>query len=483
MNLDEYILGPPGTGKTTALISRVTDALDNGIPPDRIGLLTFTKNAAEVAKARIAEAFPGQKFPYIRTIHSLTFGELGLDRKQTIQTKDTLAIADSIALKMKANDQAPHEEGDRVFQVLHLAAAMRCSLEEAAMHDGGSGVDFQKVLMASQALADYKNQTGKIDYMDMLSDFIAQGHTPPLDLLLVDECQDLSKIQWDLIDMFDCPKIFAGDDDQSIYQWAGADVHDYLRRIRTGRQTILGTSYRLPRTVWHEANKVIQQVHDRVHKKWKPKDEEGQFLAVPSEFIPGFTREGSYMVIGLFHFQLRHIRKRLKQEGTWFEESNGKSSIPMPLVKAHTDWEHFRETGEIGPELVPFCRKFMSVDTLRYFFFEKQNRKAGLRPIQDLLYFAKPKTIRDQDVTYYRAALAQVQKNKRPRIRLSTVHKAKGDEADHVLLCAPSSKRARQMNHGTRDELIRLVYVAMTRARHNLYVTRGVNFGEGHDEP
>ena len=64
-------------------------------------------------------------------------------------------------------------------------------------------------------------------------------------------------------------------------------------------------------------------------------------------------------------------------------------------------------------------------------------------------------------------------KGERPRVRMSTVHRAKGDEADNVLLINPPSKRTRKMHHGTRDDLIRLLYVGMTRARETLYVTSG----------
>jgi len=68
------IFGPPGTGKTTALLNMVDDALQSGIAPMNIAFLAFTRKAANEAKERAAARFnldPKKDLFYFRTLHSL----------------------------------------------------------------------------------------------------------------------------------------------------------------------------------------------------------------------------------------------------------------------------------------------------------------------------------------------------------------------------------------------------------------------------
>lgn len=459
MPIDEYILGPPGTGKTTTLVNRITEALEDGMAPDRIGLITFTKGAAEVAVRRVQEAFPTAKFPYIRTLHSLAFSELGIKKAQVIS--DYGEIAESIHLKMRKNTLQPPQEGDLAFQVSHLSRTLGVPLE-AAYKRCQYDVSYERVLQAETALADYKRQTGKVDFVDMLLMLRDEHAIPPLDLLLIDEAQDLSRVQWDIVDLFKCHKILAGDDDQTIYSWAGADVAEYIRRIETGTQTILSKSYRLPREIWTEANALIGKVSLRYPKKWAPRDEDGRYVNVPPDHKPSYSEEGRYLILALFQYQLMPIGHDLRKRGLWYEYPDGTTSIPPSITRAHCLWEDWRVHNNRAPGLAAACRPHMTQ------FASHKYLSDGARPEVSFMSVVGD-SIKRVDRHYYSRALVSTQ----PKIRLSTVHRAKGGEAEHVMLMNPSAKRTRDLYRGDRDDLIRLLYVGMTRAIKSLAVTRG----------
>ena len=99
---------------------------------------------------------------------------------------------------------------------------------------------------------------------------------PNLDALFVDEAQDLSTLQWAMVNVLrKTPKfqIFTGDDDQAIMGFQGADVKAFL--TATEKKEVLTQSYRLPRRVWDQAQRIALQIEDRAPKTWSPKDEEG----------------------------------------------------------------------------------------------------------------------------------------------------------------------------------------------------------------
>ncbi len=82
------ILGPPGTGKTTKLLSLVDEELAHGVAPDRIAYLTFTRRGAEEAVSRAVKKFNLERkaLPYFRTLHSLCYRALG------IQSSDVMSL-------------------------------------------------------------------------------------------------------------------------------------------------------------------------------------------------------------------------------------------------------------------------------------------------------------------------------------------------------------------------------------------------------
>ena len=76
MNLDAIkLFGPPGTGKTKAILSAIELVIENGVSPSDIGFFSFTNAAVEEGKDRVIKKFPNydihEDFEGFRTIHAL----------------------------------------------------------------------------------------------------------------------------------------------------------------------------------------------------------------------------------------------------------------------------------------------------------------------------------------------------------------------------------------------------------------------------
>ncbi len=73
----------------------------------------------------------------------------------------------------------------------------------------------------------YKKEYALVDYNDMILKFIKSDLSPKFDVVFIDEAQDLSLMQWNMAKTIwnkTEDSFIAGDDDQAIFRWAGADV-------------------------------------------------------------------------------------------------------------------------------------------------------------------------------------------------------------------------------------------------------------------
>ena len=101
----------------------------------------------------------------------------------------------------------------------------------------------------------------------MITEFIKADRSPRFDVVFIDEAQDLSLSQWDMArSIWDKTgdTFIAGDDDQAIFRWAGADVDSFI--TQTGRLMQLTQSYRIPQVVHDIASRIVNKIQNRGQK-------------------------------------------------------------------------------------------------------------------------------------------------------------------------------------------------------------------------
>lgn len=183
------LLGPPGTGKTTKLVSLVEEQLARGISPQRIGFFSFTTKAANEAKERASTKLniPAYQLPYFKTMHGLAFNWLSLSTANVLSRKDYFKIFDSLGIEYtgKAVDEDDTQGatgstlGDKILFIQNLSCAKMSELkDEWEQSDHNEEVLWSELERFQRALDAYKESYGLIDFNDMLTMFI-NSHTFP----------------------------------------------------------------------------------------------------------------------------------------------------------------------------------------------------------------------------------------------------------------------------------------------------------------
>ena len=281
----ETILGPPGTGKTQTNSNKIRDFIEQGISPDRIACVSFTRKAAKESRDRVCKdwGIDERDMPYFQTLHSMAFRAGGYSSDEVVGPKEMIEIGDAVGIPFGSKGKSDIEtdfdtvgvaKGDFYMSQYHLSRSKGLTLEEMHRQLADYNVDWCELKRLVDAYKDYKNARKKIDFTDMIDNFIKSGEGPEIEALFVDEAQDLSTLQWSMVDVLrKKPRIqvFTGDDDQAIFGWAGADVDSFIKW--KGREILLDQSQRVPSLIQQKALGVINRIYyNRIPKDYLPKD-------------------------------------------------------------------------------------------------------------------------------------------------------------------------------------------------------------------
>ncbi len=346
--------------------------------------------------------------------------------------------------------------------------------------------------LLDRELIRYKKEKNLIDYDDLLEQFIEQDVSPSFDVLFIDEAQDLSPLQWRMVRTLwaKADKTYiAGDDDQAIFRWAGADVDTFIAlKDEVDHVDTLSQSYRIPGGPIHElSQRIIKNVTNRYEKNYMPRQEMGD-LTRYSDVTQVNMSHGEWLVLSSANHFLDDIKELCQLQG-WYYSHKTKNSIKLDLLLAIRTWERWRNNDKVlpiasikniysylGDNVAPGYKTGKTLDENEDgYFIEECIEQHGLQT-KDVWYkaFAGLDT---ETENYIRNMLANDEKiSQTPRITLSTIHGAKGGEADNVLLLPDITKAAVEKDDRDPDELHRLFYVGVTRAKKSLHILEPKNY-------
>lgn len=465
-------LGPPGTGKTKTLLDIVDKAIEDGIQPEQIAYLAFTRKAAQEAvhRATAERGMDAEELPYFRTLHSLAFHQLGLSRKQTMGSEQFTELGHALGMDFQYDydnlmERAPTGGGigDRALRVYSLSRAKQITIEQAWEFANDPDLQLEVAEHFAERLVRFKSKNGLYDFTDILD---ACQRPLPVKLFILDECQDLTPQQWALarrLSLTSEKRVIAGDDDQAIFEWAGADITRLLR-LECERK-VLPISYRLPRAIWNLAEEISGRISQRFTKTWSPRQSAGSvsYLGNPDDVD---LSSGTWLLLARHQGQLRNLEALARRQGVVYHY-RGLWSNRSPVVRAVIDYERLRRGEEISE---PEAQNIMAHATPREFPRQQRYRFHELFQVNNTWMSALDR-ISDEDREYIRSLKAHGENLSHPgRVIISTIHAVKGGEADNVLLLADMNMRVMQDYLSNPDQELRVWYVAVTRAKENLFV-------------
>jgi len=442
------------TGKTTYLVSTCNDYLSNGA---RVCLLSHTKAAAK----ELTERLDSTKNLHVSTIHSLVYNSIGVDSSCLVTRDKLVAFGNEIGVTISGDFDIYNEtdrvieEGDEIMSIIGRADAKRVDrLSEYERSNRPSTVSTFKYV--SDAYDTWKKTNSFIDFTDMLVTYAQQPVPLFYDVLIVDEAQDLSRAQWEVVyelAAFVQHIVVAGDVDQQLFTWGGSDAHGI--RLFCDRYNanvcVLPQSYRIPSKVHAVAMDVRERIKDKHDIKYNPRDEEGEVRHYISASDIDFC---SIDTLALYrtHALRREIEDALIEKQVPFKVLNGLKG-PWDGVFGKTVEAFY--CAQKGDKLTPRQQRML----------DKYSRVQTIGPQHkwwNVLSFP------DRFVDYMIATEGQ-----EPTVRLSTIHGAKGMEADHVVLYTGMTQRVMDGMVVEPDAEHKVFYVGVTRARCTLDIVSG----------
>lgn len=496
----ELLFGPPGTGKTYTLIEEVEKALANGVAPDRIGYVSFTRKAINEAKERACVQFnlEEKQLPWFRTLHSWGYHGIGATHSDMMGADDWAVLRDATGLKFSGSSMVNPDDGillpstafgrgDEYIKLIDRARYRMIPILKEYNDSESRELNASILKRVFKEYELYKSKMQKIDFVDQIEMYIQSGTPPNLDLLIVDEAQDLTPLQWEMVKHiapYAQRVIIAGDDDQAIHRWTGVDVELFLNAADNVR--VLNQSYRMPMAVHDLSQRIVKRISQRKDKEFRPTDEEGRVDYHMSHYELDLS-QGSWTLMARTNNMVREWAAALKADNNMISVK-GKSSVDQNCAHALKTWERIRdgEGVELGTvkQFYAHVRKQGDGAVVKrgaaglldaaspdsYLTYEQLVREYGMKAERDRDPYEIAR-FGDQDRRYIEALQRRGEDiTSEPRIKVSTFHRMKGGEDDNCAVFTGQSPHGDLRKTKYPDDEHRAFYVGITRARKNLHV-------------
>lgn len=482
---DMLVLSPPGSGKTRVLIERIRYLLESGVVPSDILAITFTRKAAGELRERL-----GRTDITACTFHALAFHNLPF-RTVYSQREQKIAWANAT--------------GGQSEEILKAITLRRLKLEPLNTEESYLHGLYTSLLISNNAT----------DYTGLLEDYLAQGVDGCYPFVLVDEINDVNKLQLSIADKIAGKLFCVGDIFQQIYlfQAAHRETLNYLRERRSPREYRLTTNYRSTTNIVNFCKDIIRgresepiiEYHPATPRSGPPvrsihtsKIDHDHDLVHLVRTIATVSSPASISILCRSNAQVLRACSALESSGIFTHSPSSISILDREVVRPLISYLKFlNNRSDILSlrEFIVFGRNGIGP---RRFTAEKAIAMLGVNPedieaaMTNTGFYAKIDsdttrsvasralvstflTIYDQaeDKVEFISSISvdrDLEDDPAPnQVRVMTIHKAKGLEFDNVIVAHVGGNSFPIPTADLREER-RVFFVASSRAKERLYI-------------
>mgnify|MGYP000200476776 FL=1 len=523
------LFGGPGSGKTTALLDRVETLLEENDDVEfrDVLVVSYTRAAAAEIRERLAERLgesPRALKGNVCTMHAKAYELLNLSRGDVVGESDKEDFCEEYGIEYEDEYEGSRRRTARSTTIGNKIIAtsqwlQRTRRDVADWYDVPFKWDDEVVRLPPdiddnaqtgnkytptwpsdddrisvpetiRAWRQYKGENDAVGFADMLERVAQRSLMPNVDYLVIDEFQDITTLQYDVYREWRPHMetvLIAGDDDQVVYAWQGADP-DLLLEEHVTDDNILPNSYRLPSRILNVVNKEVSHIEKRQEKDLNPRKEGGRVEGVKNPSMIDLVRnvrttieedeDGTAMILFRARYQMFQFIDEFIGEGIPFTCLTDQRMWTDRLTQYVRAIEKLDEdepvTGLEARRLADMLADSAFGTSERDDLFDELDEMEEAADVEDLEELSvEPETIRDyapfapdpraaadmlRKVTSFQERSVEAyfggnyEGMETDRVRLGTIHSAKGREADHVFVATDLTEKVVEQMAATVDQ-------------------------------
>lgn len=531
------VIGGAGTGKTRMMLGIAEKAMERpevAGNPFAIGFSSFTRAARMEASGRAAAAWGVKQADlerqgWFRTCHSVAYRVLGVGKGEVLGggKEDDKWVSEALGSDVEASFDED-EGGVAIYTGDPVAAAslnywsvarsMVVPLRQVVEADQNpEAPSADEVIKRIEAYETAKRLDGRIDFTDLLAKFVGVRNVPdvgpefcapdglvPNEVVgwIFDEAQDASA----LLDMA-CRRLVTGDSVkwawlvgdpwQVLYSWAGASSRFFMSWEVGDHQKVMPKSYRCAAPILALGERCLQSLPDYWDRKIAPADHDGEITESDNfeDDLADIDPREETMVIARTNRNVSKIAAILDDVGVPFRRIKAKQGAYNRDLGMTGLWKLQHGQAITGDEWAQAIELLPSKtrDGRTWLARGSKSRWSREQATQyDLIFKEDLPTLgateyligaidagdwaglADGGTKWYAAAKRYgLEAVSHPKVRIGTIHSAKGMESDKVIVLSSMGRRTyegEQSDPERANEGRRIEYVAVTRARKKLVI-------------